>query len=252
MNNKYKVFIVFILSFTMLLTACGGIENTGEEQATKIEELNHKIKELTDLNEGLYIENQILLDKNEELEIQQDNVGNYPNSNNTQNLIDRAYDVMGLIKDKNMAELSTYVHPIKGLRFTPYVYINLTFDQVFSPGEVAVLDQNTTEYNWGYYYVSVEQEIIKTFNDYYDEFIYDEDFLNTNTIGVNAIVSYGDIIDNIDNEYPNAEYLEFYFPGVAHNNGSYWRSLKLVFEESGGQLYLIGIVHGQWTDQYGI
>ena len=197
--------------------------------------------------------NEDLISVNNLLEQQLNNNNNpSPSLNTIQSLTDKGLEVMQLIKDKDMVGLSNHVHPTKGVRITPYVHINNTFDQVFSPQEVEGLSQDATVYNWGYYYGGGNPEINLNFNDYYDEFIYDEDFLNANIVGVNSVVSYGDMIDNIFDEHPNDDYLEFYISGTPHNNGTYWRSLKLVFENDGGVFHLIGIIHGQWTDVYGV
>ena len=250
MKNKYKILIGLMLISSLILTACGTAIEPGNTSNDNTESLNEQIEQLTLANESLTAHN-------EELELELNVQNNTPPEAlpvpSTQSLWNIGQEVMALVSNKNMNELSTYVDPTLGLRFTPYVYTNITFDQRFTPQEVANLPQDTTEYNWGYYYgTPTETEIIKNFNDYYYEFVYDEDFTNTNIVGVNAVVSYGDIIDNIDSEYPNAEYLEYYVPGTPHNNGTYWKSLKLVFEVVSGEYKLVGIIHGQWSDVYGV
>lgn len=243
MKRKYSLYLISILVFSLVLSACTVADNSSEESNGDIEGLIAQVEELT-----IQVNN--LTEENAEL-IAQNNPAQNPTS--AQGLWDIGHEVMELIKVKDMAALSAYVHPSKGLMFSPYVHINSTFDQVFTPQEVADLPSNTTEYDWGYYYgTPVETQILLDFNDYYDEFIYDEDFLNANIIGVNAVVSYGDIIDNIADEYPDAEYLEFYIITSQDNNNIYWRSLKVAFEEVGGQYKLMGIIHGQWTDIYGV
>ena len=123
-------------------------------------------------------------------------------------------------------------------------------NNVFTPQEVADLPVDTTEYDWGYYYgTPVETQILLDFNDYYDEFIYDQDFLNANIIGVNAVVSYGVMIDNIFDEYPDAEYLEFYIITSQDNNHIYWRSLKVAFEKVGRGIQ-INRYHPWTIDRY--
>lgn len=248
MRNNNKFIIAIILVFAVFLTSCTQEVDPSLNNQVEIEELQGQIGVLEE-------ENQSLSTVNEELEVELANSSNNPAASNqteTQTLINTAYSVMNLIKDKDMAGLSNYVHPTQGLRFTPLVHINVTFDQKFTSQEVANLDQDTSVYDWGYYYGGPpETSIMMDFNEYYDEFIYDKDFLNASSIGVNTIISWGIIIDNIA-EFPNADYLEFYIQGPEHANGFYWESLKLVFEEAAGQLYLTGIVHGQWSDDYGV
>lgn len=248
MKNKNEFTITAMIVIAIFLTACTPPGDPGVNNKVEIEELQSAMGVLEQ-------ENEALLATNKGLEAQLDNYLSVPgvsNPTNTQNLINTAYSVMNLIKEKDMASLSNYVHPTQGLRFTPLVHINVSFDQKFTAQEVANLDLDTRVYDWGYYYGGPpETSIIMDFNEYYDEFIYDKDFLNANRIGVNSLISFGLIIDNIA-EFPNAQYLEFYIQGAEHSQGFYWESLKLVFEESGGILYLIGIVHGQWSDDYGV
>lgn len=254
MKSKQNLFMIFILVLSLVLSACTVADNSGESNNGDIEALNAQIEELNIQVNNLTEENAELISQLEELELELNNGGNPANSaTSAQSLWDIGHEVMELIKTKDMAALSAYVHPTKGLMFTPYVHINSTFDQVFTPQEVADLPVDTTEYDWGYYYgTPVETQILLDFNDYYDEFIYDEDFLGANIIGVNAVVSYGVMIDNISDEYPEAEYLEFYLITSQDNNNIYWRSLKVAFEEVGGEYKLMGIIHGQWTDEYGV
>jgi hypothetical protein len=248
MKNKNRFFIAIMLVFAVFLTACSDSGDTGVVNEGELVKLNEAIVELQE-------ENEELLSANEELELEIENNTNnqeVPSQINTQSLINTGYSVMDLIKNKDMAGLSTYVDPSQGLYFVPLIHINTTFDQKFTATEVAMLDQDATIYDWGYYYGGPpETSIMMDFNEYYDEFIYDKDYINASSIGVNTVISWGLIIDNIE-EFPNAEYLEFYIQGAEHANGFYWQSLKLVFEESAGQLYLIGIVHGQWSDDYGV
>jgi hypothetical protein len=106
---------------------------------------------------------------------------------------------------------------------------------------------DTTSYVWGQY-DGTGDDISTTFANYYNEFVYDEDYLNPEILGINTVVSSGNTINNIEDVYPNAEYVEFYFDGFDPQYGGMdWRSLTLVFEEVNGTYYLIGVVHGSWT-----
>lgn len=56
------------------------------------------------------------------------------------------------------------------------------------------------------------------------------------------------MIDNMSTAYPNGSFVEYHFTGFdSQYAGIDWASLTLVFEENGGDWYLVGIVHGQWT-----
>jgi hypothetical protein len=57
--------------------------------------------------------------------------------------------VAEILKDKDMAALSLHVHPNKGLRFTPYSYVDLQGDLVFTSQQITTLLQSSQIHNWG-------------------------------------------------------------------------------------------------------
>ncbi len=161
----------------------------------------------------------------------------------------RAAEAIMALKDGDMDTLSSLVHPILGARFSPYatVYPGPTGDVVFSADEVRGLMANTTVYTWGAYDGS-GLPIEATFAQYYDEFVYDVDFVRPDVVGFNQRVGQGSSIDNIDTVYPDGEMVEYHFEGFdPQYAGMDWRSLRLVFEEHYGEWYLVGIVHDEWT-----
>jgi len=232
MKRKIHLVIATILTLTLVLTACATGEQTSLEEQLK--EKNEKIADLED-------EIKDLQDKIEELQ------SSKKEDISEDELLEVALDVIELIRDKDMESLSNYVHPEKGLRFSPYDFIDTKNHVVFTKDEVATLKENTKVYTWGNYDGSGEP-IQLSFNDYYDEFIYDVNFANPHMIGNNTIIGKGNAVSNIDEAYPNGKFIEFYFSGIDPKfEGIDWRSLKLVFEQEDGVWYLVGIIHSQWT-----
>ena len=159
----------------------------------------------------------------------------------------RAGKTMKIIKNKDMNALSQYVHPEKGLRFTPYPYVDIEKDQVFTAQEVANLMENETVMNWGAYDGSGEPIDLK-FSDYYDRFVYDKDFINPQVIGNNTAIGQGNTTDNVKEAYPDGYFIEFHFSYFEPQYGGIdWENLKLVFEKHEGTWFLVGIIHGEWT-----
>lgn len=68
---------------------------------------------------------------------------------------------------------------------------------VFTTQEVAKLMQDTQIKRWGVF-DGTSDPIDLTFRDYYDQFVYDQDFKNPHIIGNNISVSSGNTINNID------------------------------------------------------
>ncbi|WIV10581.1 hypothetical protein [Proteiniborus sp. MB09-C3] len=233
MIRKIKAVLLLVLIFTVMLTGCTSksmsnaeLENELKKRDTAISELEKDKKALEDRIKSL------------ESEL---------NVEDSDNLLVKVIEVIGLIKDKDMNGLSVYVHPTKGLRFTPYPYVDTQKDLVFTAGQVADIIKDTKVYTWGSYDGSGEP-IKLSFNEYYDKFIYDEDFANPHMIGNNVAIGKGNTTDNIKEAYPEGYFVEFYFKGFESKyEGIDWRNLKLVFEEENGTWYLVGIVHGQWT-----
>lgn len=163
------------------------------------------------------------------------------------NLIVKSMKTLKLIKEKDMEKLALYVHPDKGLRFSPYAYIDTENDQVFTRDEVANLLEDEKEYEWGKY-DGKGNPIKLTFKNYYDEFVYNKDFINPHIIGNNTSIGEGNTINNIKKAYPNGKFIEYHFEGSnPEYKGMDWQSLRLVFEQVKDTWYLLGIVHSEWT-----
>jgi len=163
-----------------------------------------------------------------------------------QEVLNQAAGVVSALKDKDMITLLSYIHPQKGLRFSPYAAVKDT-DQVFQADNVATLPDDTTVYNWGYY-ASTGESMELTFSDYYSRFVYDVDFANAPQIAINHRLGVSTTMDNAEKFYPEAMIVEYYFPGFDDQlEGMDWRSLRLVFQQDNNTWYLVGIIHDQWT-----
>ncbi|HAA25207.1 MAG TPA: hypothetical protein DCE11_03680 [Ruminiclostridium sp.] len=160
---------------------------------------------------------------------------------------DRATNVLTAIKNYDMEKLADAVHPDKGVRFSPYAYVDVDKDLVFTAEEVKNLAADTKTYLWGYYDGSGEP-INLSFSDYYKRFIYDADFLNAEQVGYNEALGHGNTINNSFDVYENSIIVEYHFSGFDPQYvGMDWRSLRLVFEKKDDAWYLVGIIHDEWT-----
>jgi len=163
-----------------------------------------------------------------------------------QTVIDRASEVIQVLKDQDFITLSAYIHPVDGLRFSPYAFVSDS-DVVLSADEVADILADSRSFTWGLYSGSGES-ISLSFMGYYSQFIYDVDFANAPKMDLNHRLGVSTSMDNIFEFYPSAKMVEFYFPGFDPQfDGMDWRSLRLVFTQHDSIWYLVGIVHDQWT-----
>lgn len=161
----------------------------------------------------------------------------------------RAKETIQALKKQDLKKLGELIHPKKGVQFSPYSYIHVSSDvQVLGSG-LAALWANTSTTHWGDYDGSGDP-IDLTFPDYWDKFVYNEDFAAAPQISYNIILGKGNMINNVFSVYPTTSVItvEYHFPGLDPQfQGMDWTSLRLVFENSGTQWYLVAIVHDQHT-----
>jgi len=168
--------------------------------------------------------------------------------NAQEDLATAADEAVKALREKDMERLAALVHPTKGVRFSPYGYVRTEADGdlVFTADQVRGLMEDKTVYQWGVYDGSGEP-IELTFAEYYDKFVYDQDFANASKKAVDEIIGTGNTLINLDEAYPNGRFVEYHYPGTEEYDHMDWASLRLVFEEVDGLWYLVGIVHDQWT-----
>ncbi len=160
---------------------------------------------------------------------------------------DRATEVVKALREKDLEKLSQAVHPEKGVRFSPYGYVNVETDLVFTREQVRNLGNDSKVYNWGSYDGS-GLPIELDFEGYYNKFIYDVDFMNAPEVAYNKVLGKGNSLVNTLDVYPKAIVVEYHFPGFdPQYEGMDWRSLRLVFEKKDNTWYIVGIIHDQWT-----
>jgi len=158
----------------------------------------------------------------------------------------RAREVMWALRNKNMLQLSAFVHPEKGMRFSPYAYVDGRKDLTFSGKSVRNLLSNKRQYTWGNYDGSGDP-IRLSFAQYYARFVYNRDFYRAREVGYNRMIGKGNSTNNITETYPEAITVEYYILGTRRHQGMDWASLRLIFEEKNGAWYLVGIGHDEWT-----
>lgn len=150
-------------------------------------------------------------------------------------------------KNKEMKTLALMAHSDKGVRFSPYGFVDIEDDVVFTASQMMGAFDDDKKYVWGAFDGSGE-DIQLTFGEYYEQFIYDEDFDNADDISYNEIIGMGNTINNISEAYPDGIFVEYHFRGFDPEfDGLDWKSLRLVFEQSGEDWLLVGVIHDQWT-----
>ncbi|WP_413380906.1 hypothetical protein [Alkalihalobacillus sp. 1P02AB] len=159
---------------------------------------------------------------------------------------ERAQLILEALKEKGFEQVAEYVHSEKGVTFSPYAYVE-NDHQTFEQEKVENWKNDQSNYTWGTFDGSGEP-IELTPNEYYEQFIYDKDFASAEEVHLDeAIQPRGNSLHNAKEFYPNASFIEFHVPGSEEYAGMDWGSLIMAFEEVDGALYLVAIIHDQWT-----
>jgi hypothetical protein len=175
------------------------------------------------------------------------NIENRNDGQNNSFIEDKSAEVIKALKDRDMEKLSKLAHPEKGVRFSPYGYVDAEKNLVFAASDVSGLLSDSTIYTWGSY-DGTGDPIELTFEDYYKRFIYDVDFANAQHIGYNEILGKGNTLENSAEVYKDSIIVEYHFSGFdPQYEGMDWRSLRIVFEKAENTWYLVGIIHDEWT-----
>lgn len=162
----------------------------------------------------------------------------------------RARQVMIAIKNRDMRTLASYVHPRKGVRFSPYAYVDKTH-RVLNRQQLVRLYNSRQRLVWGEYDGSGDP-IRLTLRQYLSRFVYRQDLLTDKDPSYNPERPQGGgtTINNIGEAYRgNIIVVGYGHEGITapQGGGMDWQALFLVFEKLGTQWYLIGVVNDEWT-----
>lgn len=147
----------------------------------------------------------------------------------SQSPLDKAKQIVSILKSKDMQKLAPLVHPKKGLMIIPLP--NNLFGVIFKPKQISKLFNDKTVYTWGNAAGSgIPIEL--NFSEYYKLYIYDRDFAKS------PVSSYKKV-------YKSAT-VTFYSKGPEDPNIG-WKSLLLKLEKFNGNWYLVSIIHDEWA-----
>lgn len=159
-----------------------------------------------------------------------------------------ANEVVEAFARRDGERLAGRAHPHKGVRFSPYAYVDVEQDRVFLPAQLRRFWDDATVYVWGYADGSGEP-IALTPEQYVERFVLDRDYRAAGRVGVNADQTRGNTVDNAAQAYPQGTRVEYYVePAPGGGAAAFdWSALRLVFEQVDGRWRLVGVVHDQWT-----
>ncbi|MCD7857181.1 MAG: hypothetical protein LUG55_05180 [Clostridiales bacterium] len=149
------------------------------------------------------------------------------------------------ISEQDFETLSTFVDPEEGVTFTPYSTVDPTSNLTFSAEVLSNAGTDETTYVWGL--SSSDSSPIKlTIPEYFDSYVWDADYWGVAELGIDTVLHSGNSLENVSDAYPGCHFVDFYLPATDATDRD-WSSLKLVFQQSGSEWYLVGIIHSEWT-----
>jgi hypothetical protein len=157
--------------------------------------------------------------------------------------------ILTLLKRKNYSAFANYIHPVEGIRFSPYGFVdtihNIKLSKQKFINEAGQPMQNMIV--WGEF-DGTGDPIKMTLNNYMQRFVYDVDFVKPEKRSVNEFIGGGNSLNNLELVYKNCDFTESHFSGFDKKYaGMDWKSLRLVFKIRNRKFLLVGIVHDEWT-----
>src|SRR5699024_4267907 len=203
MMRKLALFTMLIL-FTLAGLACQQADNDENNEQGNNNEVETNYENHEDE------ENENENNKQEEGKDHPDNAGEDPEDEEVSLSIEELSELLlAALHDQDLETVAAHVDPDKGLRITPYVYIE-DHVHVFAKEELENLLEDDTVYTWGTY-DGKGTPIELTGADYFEDFMDMEPFLDADDILVNDPQDRGNTINNIKEVYPDAESIEYYF-----------------------------------------
>lgn len=161
----------------------------------------------------------------------------------------RAHQIMLALKNRDMRRLATFVHPRRGVRFSPYVYVDTKTTRVLTRQQLVSLYKSNRRLVWGEADGSGDP-IRMTFRRYLSAFVYRQDLLTDKDPSFNPERQYsGNTISNMLEVYPRSIIVGYGHEGITGPQGGAmdWQVLYLIFEKLGREWYLVGIANDEWT-----
>lgn len=169
-------------------------------------------------------------------------------SDEPQDIVETARQVVAAMKAKDGARLAEFVHPEHGVRFSPYTFVDVGGDRVLSRIAVRTLWQDANVYSWGHA-DGTGEPIRLTPAQYFERFVMDRDFTAATSVTVNDYPVRGTTNSNAAAVYPDGTSVEFFLEPIGGQGDPAfdWSALRLMFESHGGSWRLVALIHDEWT-----
>lgn len=163
-------------------------------------------------------------------------------------VLEAAADVLDALEGRDASRLASFVHPEKGVRFSPSAYVDVENDCVLSADQITHLWTDRKTHAWGYADGSGDP-IRMTPDEYLSEYVLSRNFRQPSSTNVNDDEAFGNTTNNAATVYPAGTRVEYYIRASVKDSVEQldWAALRLVFERFGGAWFLVGVIHHRWS-----
>lgn len=222
MQKTYSI-ILILLTCSFLLIACTKNDNNSVEDEKKPEQ-----------------------EENNGANTIPENTEDEPEESESLNVEEISNEIIEAIIDKDMKTIAKYVHPEKGLLFSPYIYVEEDA-VVIDKKDIQTLLKSNHVFNWGLY-DGKGTPIQLTATDYFDAFLDMTPYLEPDEILIDLLQERGNTLNNIDEKFPNSKVIEYYYDGSEEFSGIDWSSVLFIYDEVENGMYnLRAIIRDMWT-----
>ncbi|WP_051268158.1 hypothetical protein [Terrimonas ferruginea] len=157
-----------------------------------------------------------------------------------------ADSVVKALNNRDLVTLASFVHPEKGVRFSPYGFVDTSATAHFTTQDLQKAKM-TDVHNWGDFDGSGDP-IKFTIERYFRRFVINANYLRAPKRSYNNFLTHGSSLNNLKEVYPSAMNVEYFYPGFDKKyEGMDWSCLRIVMEPYNGRLRLVAVVHDEWT-----
>lgn len=163
-------------------------------------------------------------------------------------LIQIAQQVLNAMQRQEGQVLSQWIHPEKGVRFSPSAFVDPGHDLVFSSEQIGRFWLDQTVYQWGIADASGEP-IRLTPPEYVRQYVLDGDYQASACLNINDDQTHGTTVNNAGSVYQDGVRVEFFIPPDSGQGKATldWVALRLVLEKWQGRWCLVAIIHDEWA-----
>lgn len=155
--------------------------------------------------------------------------------------------ILKILTKKKYESLVSFIHPNKGIRFSPYGYVNVKEHLHFTQVTFAKQLKENNILTWGYTDGKGDEIKLDT-EGYFSKYVYNANYIESKNKSYNKIIQSGNSLINMEEVYPGNTFVEYNFSGFEEKYfGMDWCSLRLVYQFYKRKPYLVAIIHDEWT-----